>query len=467
MTNGVGTCSYTGPVAKPLGRYVCSECGTASPRWLGRCPGCAAFGTLVEESAADAGGAAGAAPREPVAIGAVEALESERLSTGISELDRVLGGGLVPASLVLLGGEPGVGKSTLLLTALGAIASSGRQALLVTGEESPAQVALRARRVGGAEEVRIVAETELDAVCATLEAERPDVCVVDSVQTLHAAGLGSAPGSVAQVREAAGRLLRAAKELAVTVVLVGHVTKDGAVAGPRVLEHLVDCVLQFEGDRYHEHRILRATKNRFGSTNELGVFEMRSTGLVGVPDPSALFGRTRPGEVGAAVACALEGTRPLLLEVQALVAPTDLAMPRRVGTGVDPKRLAMIVAVLGRHARVALGSSDVFVNVAGGVRIDEPGADLAVALAIASAARGVPVLEGSAAFGEIGLTGRLRAVSQAERRLDECAKLGVERVLVPEGTAPRQAPAVLEAETLAYGLRVGLAVTPAVGAAAA
>src|SRR5919199_6941065 len=242
------------------------------------------------------------------------------------------------------------------------------------------------KRLGGAAEVEILAETELDTVCATLERERPDVCVIDSVQTLYAAELGSAPGSVAQVREAAGRLLRVAKESRIAVFLVGHVTKDGAVAGPRVLEHLVDCVLQFEGDRYREHRVLRATKNRFGSTNEVGVFEMTGAGLVGVPEPSELFGRSDDGEVGAAVACALEGTRPLLLEIQALVAPTDLAMPRRVATGVDPKRLAMIVAVLSRHARVALGTADVFVNVAGGVRIDEPGADLAVALAAPAAA---------------------------------------------------------------------------------
>jgi DNA repair protein RadA/Sms len=304
--------------------------------------------------------------------------------------------------------------------------------------------------------VEILAETELDVVCATLERERPDVCVIDSVQTLHATALGSAPGSVAQVREAAGRLLRVAKEAGVATVLVGHVTKDGAVAGPRVLEHLVDCVLQFEGDRYHEHRVLRAAKNRFGSTNELGVFEMTSAGLVGVPDPSELFGRTHAGEVGAAVACALEGTRPLLLEIQALVAPSDLAMPRRVGTGVDPKRLAMIVAVLGRHAGVPLASADVFVNVAGGVRIEEPGADLAVALAIASAARGVPVREGLAAFGEIGLTGRVRQASQAERRLEECAKLGTATVVVPDGTTTRSGVRLARAETLRAALGAGL-----------
>lgn len=403
----------------------------------------------------------------PVRLGEVSADEAERIPTGVFELDRVLGGGLVPASLVLVGGEPGVGKSTLLLTALGAIARGGRRALLVTGEESVAQVSLRAARLGGADTVEILAETELDAVCATLEKERPDVCVIDSVQTLHSAALGSAPGSVAQVREAAGRLLRVAKEAGVATILVGHVTKDGAVAGPRVLEHLVDCVLQFEGDRYQEHRILRATKNRFGSTNELGVFEMTAGGLVGVPDPSQLFGSTHPGEIGAAVGCVLEGTRPILLEVQALVAPTDLAMPRRVATGVEPRRLAMIVAVLGRHAGVALASADVFVNVAGGVKIEEPGADLAVALAIASAARGASVLEGLAAFGEIGLTGRLRAASQAERRLDECAKLGIAAVVAPAGTPARESLRVADAETLREAIKAGLGTPAAVREAAA
>jgi DNA repair protein RadA/Sms len=437
-------------------KYVCSECGTASPRWLGKCPGCDAFGTLVEELQERAATTSSARPGASMLLGSVAASEADRIATGVPELDRVLGGGLVPSSLVLVGGEPGVGKSTLLLSALGAVSRAGLRALLVTGEESAAQVSLRAARLGGAEGVGILAETELATVCATLEHERPDVCVIDSVQTLHASELGSAPGSVAQVREAAGRLLRVAKEAGIATILVGHVTKDGAVAGPRVLEHLVDCVLQFEGDRYHAHRVLRATKNRFGSTNELGVFEMTGAGLVGVPDASELFGATHPGEVGAAVGCVLEGTRPLLLEVQALVAPTDLAMPRRVGTGVDPRRLAMLVAVLGRHAGLALASADVFVNVAGGVRIEEPGGDLAVALAIASAARGAPVLEGAAAFGEIGLTGRLRPAAQAERRLEECAKLGIATVLVPAGTPSREPLRVEAAETLREALRAGL-----------
>ena len=432
-------------MAKAAVQFACTECGYSAGRWFGKCPGCNAFGSLVEERPPD--------PKRPQAkpllrLVDVSAEESARIPSGVPELDRVLGGGIVPASLVLVGGEPGVGKSTLLLTALGAIAASGRRALLVTGEESTAQVKLRAARLGGTDQVEILAETELETVCATLERERPDVCVIDSVQTLYAQELGSAPGSVGQVREAAARLLRVAKEAGVATILVGHVTKDGAVAGPRVLEHLVDCVLQFEGDRYHAHRVLRATKNRFGSTNELGVFEMTGAGLVGVPDPSELFGKTLPGEIGAAVACTLEGTRPLLLEIQALVAPTDLAMPRRVGTGVDPKRLAMIVAVLSRHAGVALGSADVFVNVAGGLRIDEPGADLAIALAIASAARGAPVRDGLVAFGEIGLTGRLRVAAQSERRLEECAKLGVAAAVAPKGTRSRSSLVLREVETL-------------------
>src|SRR5213083_103399 len=439
-------------MAKPAVTYACTDCGYSSGRWFGKCPGCNAFGTLVEDVV---GGPTAKAPPQPLLrLVDVQVSEAARISTGVPELDRVLGGGLVPASLVLVGGEPGVGKSTLLLTALAEM-SKERRALLVTGEESVAQVKLRAERLGGAERVEILAETELETVCATLEAERPDVCVIDSVQTLHAAEVGSTPGSVAQVREAAARLMRVAKELGVATILVGHVTKDGSVAGPRVLEHLVDCVLQFEGDRYHAHRVLRAVKNRFGSTNELALFEMRSDGLVGVPEPSELLGRAVEGEVGAAVACALEGTRPILLEIQALVAPTDLAMPRRVATGVDPKRLAMIVAVLSRHARVALGAADVFVNVAGGVRIDEPGADLAVALAIASAARGAAVKEATAAFGEIGLTGRLRAATQAERRLEERAKFGLRQVVAPAGT-PSGKLRILDAETLRSAIRAGL-----------
>ncbi len=443
-------------MAKAAVQFTCTECGYATGRWLGRCPSCESYGTLTEESVVPLPKNAPRVQRPLLRLVEVEASESERISTGVPELDRVLGGGLVPSSLVLVGGEPGIGKSTLLLAALRAIAEE-RRGLLVSGEESPAQVGLRAERLGGAGKIEILAETELEAVCELLERERPEVCVIDSVQTLYSSSLGSAPGSVAQVREAASRLMHLAKENGIAVFLVGHVTKDGAVAGPRVLEHLVDCVLQFEGDRYHEHRILRATKNRFGSTNELGVFEMTSAGLVGIPDASALFGRSEPGEVGAAVACTLEGSRPILLEIQALVARSELAMPRRVGTGVDPKRLAMIVAVLSRHARVALGQADVFVNVAGGVRIEEPGADLAIALAIASAARGVPVRPGLAAFAEIGLTGRLRAATQTGRRAGECAKLGLERALVCQGSVKNGAGLeLIEVARLGKALALGL-----------
>ena len=440
--------------AKSAVQFSCTECGYSAGRWFGKCPGCNAFGTLVEEVVGQVSSASALA-KPLLRLVDVRVEEAARISTGVPELDRVLGGGLVPGSLVLLGGEPGVGKSTLLLSALAAI-SHDRRALLVTGEESVAQVKLRAERLGGAEHVEILAETELETVCATLRAERPAVCVIDSVQTLHASELGSAPGSVAQVREAASRLLRVAKEYGIATILVGHVTKDGTVAGPRVLEHLVDCVLQFEGDKYHAHRILRAVKNRFGSTNELGVFEMTGAGLSGVPDPSEVFGKTVAGEPGAAVACALEGTRPILLEIQSLVAQSELAMPRRVATGVDPKRLAMIVAVLSRHAGIPLGQADVFVNVAGGVRIDEPGADLAIALAIASAARRVPVKEGRAAFGEIGLTGRLRTAAQAERRLEECQKLGLTAVVAPAGTPASVKITVETAETLRAAVKAGL-----------
>jgi DNA repair protein RadA/Sms len=445
-------------MAKAAVQHACSECGYTTGKWLGRCPACSAWGTLVEERAlAAAPGVRGATAegRPLLRLVEVDSTDAERIPTGVPELDRVLGGGLVPASLVLVSGDPGIGKSTLLLMALTAM-SRERRVVLVTGEESAGQVKLRADRLGGAANVRILAETNLDEVCATLERERPEVCVVDSVQTLYAPELGSAPGSVAQVREAAGRFLRVAKEQEIATFLVGHVTKEGAVAGPRVLEHLVDCVLHFEGDRYRSHRVLRAVKNRFGSTNELGVFEMTVSGLEAVDDPSELFGRPDEEQPGSAVVCTIEGTRPLLLEVQALVAPTDLAMPRRVGTGVDPKRLSMIVAVLGRHAGVPLGQADVFVNVAGGVRIDEPGADLGVALAIASAARGTPVKQGVACFGEVGLTGRLRPVSQAERRLLECAKLGFSEALVPDGTESRGRMRQTAAVTLRTAITAGL-----------
>jgi DNA repair protein RadA/Sms len=428
--------------------FVCSQCGNESPKWHGRCPGCGEWNTMVEERAMEAprGGSGGsslsrraAKPARPIPLSEVEAPALARFKTGIGELDRVLGGGIVPGSLVLIGGAPGIGKSTITGGALGNLAQAGRRVLYVSGEESAAQVRLRAERLGEhALSVPIVAETDLETVVATLEAERPDVCVVDSVQTLYANGMTGAPGSVGQVREVAGTLMRVAKELGVAVILVGHVTKEGALAGPRVLEHLVDCVLQFEGERERTYRTLRALKNRFGSTNEVGVFEMRDSGLVEVADASSRFVAEATRAPGSVVLCAMEGSRPLLVELQALVAPTQLVPPRRVANGVDRNRLALVLAVLARHAGLGLGSSDIFVSVAGGVRVDEPGADLAVALALASAARGVPL--GSeerplAAFGEVGLTGELRYVAHADRRLAEASKFGLEPVLSPDGGA--------------------------------
>jgi DNA repair protein RadA/Sms len=396
---------------------------------------------IEEKRASTPAGRGGGAPSRsarraltPVPLGQVEAPKIERLSTGIGELDRVLGGGLVPGSLVLIGGAPGIGKSTLTTGALANLAAAGRKVLYVSGEESAAQVKLRAERLGPhALGVPIVAETDLDAVLATLEAERPEVCVVDSVQVLYDPALTGAPGSVSQVREVAGRLMRLAKERGIATLLVGHVTKEGSLAGPRVLEHLVDCVLSFEGERERTYRTLRALKNRFGSTNEVGVFEMHEQGLVEVEDASARFVNEATRAPGSVVLCAMEGSRPLLVEVQALVAPSELVPPRRVANGVDRNRLALVLAVLGRHAGVSLGSSDVFVSVAGGVRVDEPGADLAIALALASATRGIAPAAGAplAAFGELGLTGELRHVGHADRRVAEARKFGLERVVHP------------------------------------
>jgi DNA repair protein RadA/Sms len=424
---------------RPTSVFVCSACGSESAKWHGQCPGCGAWNTLAEE----ARGGSGAAKRNgraatPVRLAEVEAPQHERLGTGIGELDRILGGGLVPGSLVLIGGSPGIGKSTLTTMALGNLQGAGRRTLYVSGEESAAQIRLRAERLPGAAlDVPVLAETDLETVLATLEAERPEVCVVDSVQTLHAADLTGAAGSVGQVREVADRITRLAKARAIAVLLVGHVTKEGSLAGPRVLEHLVDCVLQFEGERERTYRTLRALKNRFGSTNDVGVFEMRQGGLVEVADASARFVGEATRAPGSAVLAAMEGSRPLLVEVQALVSPSELVPPRRVVNGIDRNRLALVLAVLGRHAGVSAGSADVFVNVAGGVRVDEPGADLAVALAVASAVRGVPLGGDSprpvACFGEVGLTGELRSVAHADRRLAEARKFGLGPVIAPTG----------------------------------
>jgi DNA repair protein RadA/Sms len=438
--------------------FACSTCGHQSAKWHGRCPGCGEWNTLVEERAEAPSGrrAKHVGALRPVPLAEVEAPAVRRLLTGIGELDRVLGGGLVPGSLVLLGGSPGIGKSTVTTSALAHLTTTELSTLYVSGEESAAQVRLRAERLGeGALSIPIVAETDLDAVIATLETVRPDVCVVDSVQTLHSSALSSAAGSIAQVREVADRLVATAKRHDIAIVLVGHVTKEGALAGPRVLEHLVDCVLQLEGERERSYRTLRALKNRFGSTNEVGVFEMRDSGLVEVADPSSRFVGEATLAPGSVVLCAMEGSRPLLVEVQALVAPTQVVPPRRISNGLDRNRLSLVLAVLARHARVNLGSSDVFVSVAGGVRVEEPGADLAVALAVASAARGVPLTRDArplAAFGEVGLTGELRFVPHADRRLAEAHKFGLEPVLAPTDSC-RTVQAALESVLRRAGAR--------------
>jgi DNA repair protein RadA/Sms len=386
----------------------------------------------------------------------------QRMSSGIGELDRVLGGGLVPGSLVLLGGSPGIGKSTLTNMVLGNLQQAGRKTLYVSGEESAEQVRLRAERLVPPDPneparpalgVPVLAETDLDDVLDTVAAERPHVCVIDSVQTLRCAELSAAPGSVAQVRDVAARVVELCKASGVAVILVGHVTKDGALAGPRTLEHLVDCVLQFEGERERPYRELRALKNRFGSTSEAALFEMRHGGLVEVLDASARFVADATRAPGSVVLASMEGSRPLLVEVQALVAPSELEQPRRVVSGLHRNRLALVLAILGRHAGIGTGRADVFVNVVGGVRVDEPGCDLAVALAVASAARGV-ALDGAprACFGELGLTGELRLVGHPERRLQEAARHGLDRVIAP----PQSGARACEVATLREALQAAL-----------
>jgi len=423
--------------------YTCRECGGNSPKWLGQCPHCRAWNTLDETVAEPASAArqrfAPLAAVQPVAtLAEIAAADVERLSSGQEELDRVLGGGMVAGGVVLIGGDPGIGKSTLLLQALDAM-SARLPVLYVTGEESGAQVALRARRLGLAgTRVRVLAEIALERIAAAIAAEAPALVVIDSIQTLYSEQLGSAPGSVAQVRECAAQLTRIAKSRGCAVVLVGHVTKDGALAGPRVLEHIVDTVLYFEGDTHSSFRLIRAIKNRYGAVNEIGVFAMTERGLKGVSNPSAIFLSTQGEPVaGACVMVTLEGSRPLLVELQALV-DSGGPSPRRLAVGIDRERLAMLLAVLHRHAGVSCADQDVFVNAVGGVRIDEPAADLAVLLAIHSSLRGKPLPRGFVAFGEVGLAGEVRPAPRGQERLREAAKLGFAVALVPKANAPKK-----------------------------
>ncbi|KAF1023330.1 MAG: DNA repair protein RadA [Paracidovorax wautersii] len=432
-------------MAKDKTTYVCNECGGTSPRWLGKCPHCGAWNSLIES--------APAAPRaegknrfsslagaQPVtALAEIEARDVDRTPTGIDELDRVLGGGVVAGGVILIGGDPGIGKSTLLLQALDALQRADVPTLYVTGEESGAQVALRSRRLGiEGSQVKVQAEIQLENILATIEAEKPAVAVIDSIQTVYSDQLTSAPGSVAQVRECAAQLTRTAKSGGTAIVLVGHVTKEGTLAGPRVLEHIVDTVLYFEGDTHSAFRLVRAFKNRFGAVNEIGVFAMTEKGLKGVSNPSAIFLSTHSEPVpGACVLVTLEGTRPLLVEIQALV-DSGGPSPRRLSVGLDRDRLAMLLAVLHRHAGVNCFDQDVFVNAVGGVRIGEPAADLAVLLAIQSSLRGKPLPKGFIAFGEVGLAGEVRPAPRGQERLREAAKLGFSVAIVPKANAPKK-----------------------------
>ena len=452
--------------------YVCSACGAASPRWLGRCSQCQEWGTLVEERSRSVAGSkavrglsAVAPGREATRIADVQADDARRVPTGIGEFDRVLGGGVVAGGVVLVGGDPGIGKSTLLMQALASMAHAGARTLYVTGEESAAQVALRAQRLGvpGVDDVAVQATTDLDDVLQAIERGKPNVVVVDSIQTVRSHDLETGAGSIGQLREVTTRLIESAKSRNIALFLIGHVSKDGAIAGPKVLEHLVDTVLSFEGDRTHAFRLVRGTKNRFGAAQEVGVFEMAREGLREVPDPSALFLAERPrAAAGSIVVPTAEGTRPLLVEVQALVAPAVYGAARRVATGLDGNRLSLLLAVLERKAEVHVLDRDVFANIAGGARVDEPALDLALALAVVSSLRERPVAADLVVFGEVGLAGEVRAVPRPGPRLQEAKKMGFKRAILPRSNAARlladekKGIELIEVGSLHEALSVGL-----------
>jgi DNA repair protein RadA/Sms len=431
-------------VAKAKTAFVCTDCGASALQWFGACPSCGAAGTLTE-TVTDRGGRRAAAEVVPVALSAIETAEAERIPSGLAELDRVLGGGLVAGQVVLIGGDPGIGKSTLLLQALAALAGA-QKTLYVSGEESAEQVAMRARRLSlAAGGVELLAEIQLEKILATLDARKPKVAVVDSIQTLWSEMLQSAPGSVAQVRECSAQLTRHAKRSGTALFIIGHVTKEGAIAGPRVLEHIVDTVLYFEGDPHSAFRLVRAVKNRFGAVNELGVFAMTDKGLRAVTNPSAFFLSRHGADVaGSCVLATLEGTRPLLVEIQALVDTAHAPSPRRLTVGLEQNRLAMLLAVLHRHAGIATMDQDVFVNAVGGVRIGEPAADLAVSLAVVSSLTNRPIPGKLVVFGEIGLAGEVRPAPRGQDRLKEAAKLGFERAIIPLANQPKGRIAGLE-----------------------
>lgn len=426
-------------MAKIKIKFCCTECGTEAPKWLGKCPGCGAWNTMVEEKETEirtqgVKSSMLGTKEKPQPIINIEGSQEPRIETRLGELNRVLGGGVVPGSLILVGGDPGIGKSTLLLQTSHALASKGLTVLYVSGEESVRQTRLRADRLGAlSATLYVLCETNLELIGEAIESISPDLLVIDSIQTVYEPSVPSAPGSVAQVRECTAHFMRIAKVRGIATVLVGHVTKEGAIAGPRLLEHMVDCVLYFEGERHHSYRLLRAVKNRFGSTNEIGIFEMQESGLREVTNPSELFLSERPlGVSGSTVVASMEGTRPVLVELQALVAATNFPSPRRMSTGIDHHRMALIIAVLEKRMGMFLQNQDAYLNVAGGVKLDEPAVDLAAAVSLASSFRDVPTKPYDVIFGEVGLTGEVRAVSRAEQRVKEAEKLGFKRVIMPE-----------------------------------
>lgn len=422
--------------------YQCQACGYSSPKWLGKCPDCNAWNTMVEEKTSPGTRLQGHTTFEkpkPQPLSSISGGKEKRIATGINELDRVLGGGVVEGSVILVGGDPGIGKSTLLIQAASQLSERSGKVLYVSGEESPEQIKLRAERLGiNSEKIVLLSETHLEGIIGTAADMAPGTVVVDSIQTMYTEELTSAPGSVGQVRECAARLMHFAKRSEIPLFLIGHVTKEGAIAGPRVLEHIVDTVLYFEGDRGHAYRILRTVKNRFGSTNEIGVFEMTDSGLMAIENPSELFLSGRPQNVsGSTVVASMEGTRPLLIELQALVSPTNFGMPRRTCIGVDFNRVNLLVAVLEKIAGLHLGGMDIFINVVGGIKIIEPAADIGVIAAIASSLREVPIHARTVLFGEVGLSGEIRAVNQVDARIREAAKIGFERAVLPKSNAAR------------------------------
>ena len=416
--------------------FFCQNCGHEESKWLGQCPACREWNTFVEEkvTSVKAGTVRDKKEAQIVALSSVETDEEERMMTEMAELDRVLGGGIVPGSLVLVGGDPGIGKSTLLLQVCQRLAAMNKKILYISGEESLKQIKLRANRMGDfSHTLFLLCETNLDMIRGVIEQQTPDMVVIDSIQTMYNEEVGSAPGSVSQVRESTNILMQLAKGLGISIFIVGHVTKEGTVAGPRVLEHMVDTVLYFEGDRHASYRILRAVKNRFGSTNEIGVFEMQKSGLVEVENPSEFMLSGRPEHAsGSVVACAMEGTRPMLMEIQALVCKSSFGMPRRTAAGLDYNRVNLLMAVLEKRAGLPLSSYDAYVNIAGGIRMNEPAADLGIVMAIASSYKNKPVSEDAIVFGEVGLSGEVRAVTMPEQRVAEAKKLGFKTCILPE-----------------------------------